>query len=185
MNEVDEVWRQKSDEQVLEAFVSLDDYGTEGQRAVQAEFVRRGLAVPATKPITSQEAEAVARLHRWFALLVFAQSLSFAAILWTPLGYLRAVRPLLALIFIGSVVAAPVMGYRLLKKLGVERPSRTAMFMYWPLFSALTLLGMRSFNGQWSKEHKVDVGILGPTSESLWRLRNTERHASPSAQVPE
>ena len=54
------------------------------------------------------------------------------------------------------------------------------MLMYWPLFSALTLLGMRSFNGRWSKEHKIEVGVLGPTSESLRRLRNTERQASSS-----
>ena len=89
MSEVDDVWRQKSDEQVLEAFMSLDDYGSDGQRAIRAEFVRRSLAVPTTTPITCHEAEAVARLHRWFAGLVFAQSLSLAAIVWTPLGYSR------------------------------------------------------------------------------------------------
>ena len=47
--------------------------------------------------------------------------------------------------------------------------------MRWPLFSALTLLGMRFFNGRWSKEHTIEVGLLGPTSDSLLQLREAER----------
>ena len=53
MVDIDEVWRRRTDEQLLNAARVLDEYTEEGRRAIQAELVRRGIA---TEPVAIQNA---------------------------------------------------------------------------------------------------------------------------------
>ncbi len=185
MSELDEVWQRKSDDELIEAFRCLDEYGSDGQEAIRGELVRRGLSEPSTTPVSVREAEAVARLHRWLAGLVAAQWLSL--IVMAFFSGPSDVGALLALVCVGvflfAVVAVPVTGHTLMKRLGVESPGRLAVLMYMPLFSLLVVFGMRTFNGRWSKEHGLDVGLLGPSNECLQQLRNAERSAGRSSTV--
>ena len=174
MSELEELWRHKSDDQVVEAFTSLDKYSADGQRVIRGEFLRRGLIESSKKPLTLVEVEHIARLHRRFAALVGAQWMSIIPMTLLPRSVLGPVLALCAIVFLVAVVSVPMTGYMLLKRLEVDSPGRTALLMYMPLFSLLTLLGMRTFNQQWSKKYGVGVGILGPTKDALRRLAEAE-----------
>ena len=103
--------------------------------------------------------------------------------------FLPAGSPVLALVcvlvFLIASISAPIAGYKLLKGLEIDAPGRTALFMYLPLFSLLTLVGMRSFNRQWSRHYGVEAGILGPTRQALERLQPANRSptGSPDASL--
>ena len=43
MSDAEEIWRRRSDEQLLEAAQGLDEYTDEGRRAIRAELLRRGI----------------------------------------------------------------------------------------------------------------------------------------------
>jgi hypothetical protein len=184
VTDLEALWRRKNDEQLLEAFAYLGEYSEEGQRVIRAEFIRRGLAEPSQKAITFQEAATVATLHRRFVGLVGAQWVSLIFILFVARLLPRDVGTLLALlcfgVFLVALIAVPMTGYKLLQRLEVESPGRLAIFMYMPLFSLLTLIGMRSFTQRWSREYGVDVDFLGPTKQALARLRGAESAVSPS-----
>jgi hypothetical protein len=166
MTDLDDLWHLKSDAQLREAFIYRDEYSEESQAALRAEFTRRGLAEPSHKSITCEEAKGVARLYRLFAGLVGAQWLLLGAIVFiSPIikGDVGALVGLLCVVLLlVTLIAAPVTGYRLLKRLEVESPGGLALVMYAPLFSLLTLFGMRAFMQRWSKEYGVEVGFLGP-----------------------
>jgi hypothetical protein len=164
----------------------IDEYNREGQEAIRAEFLRRGLAEASQKSITYHEAEAVASLHRRLVGFVGAQWLSF--ITFYIIASLRprdvgvAVVALLCFgVFLVALIAVPMTGYKLFKRLEVESPGRIAVFMYTPLVSLLTLIGMRSFTQRWGKEYGIDVDFFGPTKESLGRLRDAEDLVSVSS----
>jgi len=177
MGDVEDVWRRKSEQQLVDAFRCIEEYGVDGQRAIRAEFSRRGLPEPSKKPITLGEVEAVARLHRRFAFLVGAQWSSLIGFLfWQVPG--NSTESILAILcgttLLLTFIAVPMTGYKLLNALGVESPRGTAVLMRMPLFGLLMVLGMRSFNAQWSREYGVEVGLLGPTDECLQRLRERQ-----------
>ncbi len=44
--DIEAIWRQKSDEDLLEAAGQLGDYTPEGQRAIRSELTRRGMEDP-------------------------------------------------------------------------------------------------------------------------------------------
>ena len=180
VSELEAAWRQKSDEQVLEAAGCIEDYGSEGQRVILSECARRNLSLPVANPIALHDVEAVARLHRRFAGLVCAQWVSIVGMFLSAGTAVAPIAVPLALVFFVCVVAVPLTGYQLLQTLGVDRAGGTAVLMYMPLFSALTLFGMRSFNGPWSRHHGIEVGLLGPTEVCLQRLRDAERRESGS-----
>lgn len=46
MSEAERIWREKSDEDLLEAAANLDDFTEDGRQAVRAELKRRGLEDP-------------------------------------------------------------------------------------------------------------------------------------------
>ena len=46
MSDMEKIWREKSDEDLLEAAASLSDFTEEGQEVVRAELRRRGLEDP-------------------------------------------------------------------------------------------------------------------------------------------
>jgi hypothetical protein len=62
--ELQDVWRRRSDDQLVDAFRCIDEYGAESQSVIRAELVRRGLGEPSTTPIMFHDAEAVAPLQR-------------------------------------------------------------------------------------------------------------------------
>jgi hypothetical protein len=65
MSESEEIWRAKSDEELLEAREDLSEYTEEGERIIRAELQRRGLPKP-DPPIGSCPAcgRPVARHHQ-------------------------------------------------------------------------------------------------------------------------
>jgi hypothetical protein len=178
MTELEELWLRQSDEQLLEAFASLDEYSPASQDAIRAEFVRRGLAQPSQKSITFHEAEAVARLHRRLVGFVAAQWLSLICLIFMMPLLPRDVGAVAALLcislFLVAMIALPLTGYQLLTRLEVERPGGIAFFMYMPLVSLLTLIGLRSLTQRWGKTYRIDVDFFGPTKASLARLCDAE-----------
>jgi hypothetical protein len=46
MADAERIWREKSDEDLLEAAAELDEFTAEGQQIIQAELKRRGLEDP-------------------------------------------------------------------------------------------------------------------------------------------
>ncbi len=46
MSDIDRIWSEKSDEDLLEAAAHLDDFTEEGQRVVREELKRRGMEDP-------------------------------------------------------------------------------------------------------------------------------------------
>jgi len=65
MSEAEEIWRRKTDGQVLEAASSLDDYTEEGRRIILSEADRRGLNVaPLVQASASLQKEAPAGSSR-------------------------------------------------------------------------------------------------------------------------
>jgi hypothetical protein len=46
MNDLEGIWREKSDDDLIEAAASLGDYTAEGQQVIRAELKRRGLEDP-------------------------------------------------------------------------------------------------------------------------------------------
>ncbi len=57
MSDMERIWRGKSDEDLLEAAASLDDFTEEGRQAVRAELRRRGLEDPVEQAGESATAE--------------------------------------------------------------------------------------------------------------------------------
>ena len=46
MTEIEQVWRRKSDEEVLDAMAHIEEYRSPAQSAIRAEHLRRGLPPP-------------------------------------------------------------------------------------------------------------------------------------------
>ncbi len=64
MNDIEKIWREKSDEDLLEAAARLDDYTEEGQVVIREEMKRRGMEDPVeqagdvvAEPATNEEGE--------------------------------------------------------------------------------------------------------------------------------
>jgi uncharacterized RDD family membrane protein YckC len=53
MSDAEEIWRRRSDEQILEAAQALDEYTDEGRSVIQAELLRRGIG---TDPVAIEDA---------------------------------------------------------------------------------------------------------------------------------
>jgi hypothetical protein len=174
MTNLKELWRRKSDDRILEALAYLSDYNDEAQAAIRAECVRRGLTEHTDRPITLKEAQSAARLHRLFACLVLGQWLSMILLIAGPgvfpVSIDQALRSLAALVMAGAMIATPLTGFRLLKRLEAESPGGTVIFMYAPLVSLLALFGLKSLAERWGKLHGIEVGFLGPSAQSLEQL---------------
>lgn len=46
MSDIEQIWRDKSDEDLLEAAANLEDFTEEGQQVIRAELKRRGMEDP-------------------------------------------------------------------------------------------------------------------------------------------
>jgi hypothetical protein len=164
MSDLQTVWRARTDAQVLDALTCLSDYNDEAQAIIRAEGTRRRLdAPPIEPPALPGDIDGVARLHRVFVALVAVQwsSLLYAIVLLDELP--RALAPLLTpvaqLLLIGTVLAVPIVGSRLLKRLEVG--AGFAMMFYAPLVGLLAVLSFPYIAAAWARRHGVDVGVLG------------------------
>ncbi|MFB3853782.1 MAG: hypothetical protein ACE148_08155 [Vicinamibacterales bacterium] len=54
MTEAEQIWRKKSDEDLIEAAGELEEYTEEGQRIILAEIERRGLEIPGAEPLDAE-----------------------------------------------------------------------------------------------------------------------------------
>jgi putative signal transducing protein len=61
MTDIDQIWRDKSDDELLEASESLSDFTEEAERVIRAELRRRGLPEPepAPPPVEPQDTRCV------------------------------------------------------------------------------------------------------------------------------
>jgi len=170
MTDLEELWKGKSDGQVLEAVAYLSDYSDEAGRVIQAEFDRRQLQMPTRRPVSATDVAAVTRLHRRFARLVVAQWSVLLFLVFggdfVPNGMVSTLWPVLTLVLLGTLIAIPVTGYQLLKRLEVDTPGRTAALMYMPLFGLLSLFGLKAIEERWGKLHGIEVGVLGPREQA-------------------
>jgi hypothetical protein len=176
--DLEDLWRHKTNAQLVDAFLWLAEYSAEGQRVIRAELARRHLAEPAPKMLSFHQVETVARLQRRFVGLVAAEWLSLivgiAVNALFPGGIGSTAAFVGVCVFIGARVALPFTGYKLLTCLEIESPRGTAILMQMPLFSLLVLMGLRSLTDRWSRMHGIEVGILGPTRGSLARLHQAK-----------
>jgi uncharacterized RDD family membrane protein YckC len=53
MSDAEDIWKRRSDEQILDAAQALDEYTDEGRRLIHAELLRRGIG---TDPVAIQDA---------------------------------------------------------------------------------------------------------------------------------
>ena len=72
---------------------------------------------------------------------------------------------------LGVLLAVLVTAYRLMKHLGARSPGLWAAGMFIPCVSIFVLLAISSQAQQWCRRYGIQVGLLGPTRQSLERLQ--------------
>lgn len=124
------------------------------------------------------QASRVARLYRRLVLLFgVLLILGFLVPAWgrgLP-DWAAAVITLAALVgIIAVLIGLLVTSYRLMTHLGSDLPVLWAIGMCIPLANLLVLLAVCSSANSWCKRHGITVGLLGPTKDSLERLRRAD-----------
>jgi hypothetical protein len=162
MTDLETVWRSRTDDRVIDAMASLDDFNPEARAVIQAEHARRGLPPPFVVPATSVDFEGVARAHRIFIGLV---ALQFGAFVGTWFVF-DGGRPGLAvfvwmLVTLGTTIGVPVAGWSLFARIGVT--PGLAVVTLLPLIGPLFALLFPYFAGEWARRNGLRVGLLGPT----------------------
>ena len=124
--------------------------------------------------------ESVARLYRRLVLLIGVQLLAvcgltalIAALVAGGAAAGGAVEVLSAVVRIALLVAGMVAGYQLARELGESNPGLWAVGMLVPLIILIVLVALSSKANAWCQRAGVKVGLLGPTAESLRRLRES------------
>ena len=123
------------------------------------------------------QAERVAVLYRRIVLLVGAQLLSscFGQVLAggaqgsDVLILITSMLTLLATLAIG--VLSAVAAYQLMREMGSSVPWLWAIALFVPCVNIITLLVVSARATSWCKERGIKVGLLGPTKESIERLK--------------
>lgn len=166
MTHLEDLWRRKPDDQIIDASACLDEYGDDARAIIQAEFLRRRLVPPWKTEVAPGVLATITRLQRRFVGLVTAQWLSLILVgpvtAYVPASVAATVGLLFTLVFVITLVALPLTGRKLLALLEVDSPGKTASLMYMPLFSLLVLIGSRGIREQWSKRHGIELGLFGP-----------------------
>jgi hypothetical protein len=125
-------------------------------------------------PMAADEAVFVAKEYRSLVLLVGAQMV-FGVVLQILAASGSVVAAMIALMLLlaclALAVAMAVTVYRLMGVLGGV-PALWAVGMFVPLLNILLLLIISSQAQTWCKERGIQVGFLGPTPESIQRLRH-------------
>ena len=88
MTDVDEAWRRRSDERLIEAAGRLEEYTDEGRRVIQAELERRGLEAPLprshvrlqTVDYSADYSSVLRRAHWTTVLLMFSAAVNLVAV---------------------------------------------------------------------------------------------------------
>jgi len=167
-----------------------------GQEAARAEVGRNLLPPPvppiqpsdgAGSPVALSAVEAVARLYRQLVLLVgmqlilgFFQGLTQAT---SSSGYSFLTAAALMLIGLLVAIAMATTTYKLTGHLGAGMPILWAVAMFLPLVNIVVLLVLSAKAQGWCQRYGIKVGLLGPTQESLGRLRQPPPSFSPSPLV--
>lgn len=146
---------------------------------VNAKLPPPGPSLPAREKgkssVTFGEAERVARLYRRLVLLVGVQFM-LGVLVNIPdrqnpsdAGFVVALAALVGIlcVFIGLLVTS----YKLMTHLGSRSPVLRAIGMCIPLANLFVLSAINSNAQAWCKRYGITVGFLGPTRESLERLR--------------
>ena len=156
---LDDVWSGKSNEQLFEAQACLSDYNDQAQAVIRAECLRRGIEPPQRSETSAVDVAAVTSLHGWYIRCVVTQWLLFALLILQP-EFLRPVLagllPALALLFLATMVALPIIGTRLLARLGDTQQRGWAVLMSWPLFGLLSLFGLQAMVHRWRRLRGVE-----------------------------
>lgn len=147
MADLQTLWRNRSDDQVVEALASLDDYSQEAQAVIRREQIARGLPPPLVLgPMAGDALPDVGPARRLAFGLVALQwtTLLYFLVLQDSLpGPLRAtVTDMAAVVFLATVIAVPIAIRRLVRQLGMA--SSLSWFSAMPLLSLLFVLNYRS-----------------------------------------
>jgi hypothetical protein len=132
----------------------------------------------ATGPSTALQAERVATLYRRIVLTIGAQLLGSFLGQMLAVGGAAADATALAILGLLLVVAAlaasvacAVFTYQLTSELGDPVPWLWALAIFVPCVSIVVLLVLSSRAQAWCKERGIKVGLLGPTKESIEKLK--------------
>lgn len=122
------------------------------------------------------QAERVAILYRRIVLLIGGQLLG--TVLGQALAAAAGDTVLLALMGLLVLLGALVLGvlcaiatYQLMRELGSPVPWLWAIAIFIPCVSIIVLLVLSARAQAWCKERGIKVGLLGPTKESIERLK--------------
>jgi hypothetical protein len=131
-----------------------------------------GTVAPELTPADADEAVFVAAQYRSLVLLVGAQLVLGIALQVVGTGSLAAaaITLVLALLGLGLSVVLAVTVYRLMGVLGGV-PALWAAGMFVPLLNLVLLLVISAQAQSWCRKRGIQVGFLGPTPESIERLR--------------
>jgi hypothetical protein len=123
------------------------------------------------------QAERIAVLYRRIVLLVgaqllascFGRALAGGAQGSDVLVLILSLLTLVATLAIG--VACAVAAYQLMREMGSSAPWLWAIVLFVPCVNIITLLVVSARATAWCKERGIQVGLLGPTKESIERLK--------------
>jgi hypothetical protein len=122
-----------------------------------------------------ENAEAIARLYRRLVLLVGLQILLAVArvplLVAAPPGLLGLVAVAVGVVVLGASLILSVTAYQLAGQMGLGSPLAWAVAMFLPCINILSLLVLSSKAQAWCKQNDIQVGLLGPTRESIEELR--------------
>lgn len=123
------------------------------------------------------QAERVAVLYRRIVLLVGAQLLA-SCFGQVAIGGAQGSEVLVLILSMLMVLAALAVGvlstiaaYQLTREMGSSAPWLWAIAMFVPCISIVTLLALSQRAQAWCKPRGIKVGLLGPTRESIERLK--------------
>lgn len=157
---LEDLWAEKSSEQLAEALACLSDYTEPAQAVIRAEGVRRGLPPPLPSSLSRDLETRVSSLYRWYVRCVALQWVIVITIIIGPAFlYSRLGSPLLmamVLLFLASVIVSPIVGSRLMALVGGELRRGTWLAMAMPLFNLLSVIGMRPLVDRWRRLHGVE-----------------------------
>lgn len=125
------------------------------------------------------QAEAIAKQYRRLVTLVGLQLL-LGCLIRVPVAAAAGAEPSLgaslfllglALVYLVIVVALVGSAYRLASHLGEGVPVLWAAAMFLPCINIIVLLVLSSKAQAWCRQYGIQVGLLGPTKQSIEELR--------------
>jgi hypothetical protein len=132
------------------------------------------------EPYLAYEAEAITKLYRRLVLLVGGEFLLNLAVLALAIEIMdKKVKGMIDVLMLGLLVmlAASVFiaitAYKLSRRLRDDSPLFWALALFLPYLNVLSLLVLSSSATSWCRRHGIEVGLLGPTKESIAAIRRS------------